>query len=123
MADKEMIVVDLGKGKADPAPSSQMDRLLEVLLAERAEKALETADQKMRRKLAQEQDIAMIKEQEAMKAARQAACTHVKENGKTAMAGQIHNDGLVHLFCQRCFWEQKPFAPTHEHLTNGLQIA
>ena len=71
------------------------------------------------------QMVAMIQQAEALKLARQAQCGsygHKKENGRTAISGQVHNDGLFHALCQRCNKEFDPVRPDSDHMPSGVSV-
>lgn len=67
-----------------------------------------------------EDNLAMEQMKIAQIQATQAACSHTKENGRTAINGQVHNDGLYHPFCQRCFKTFTPVLPRGENIQNAV---
>lgn len=89
------------------------------------EEAEKLADAKVRAARARAERIADIEAEAAGKAAGQAACEsngHKKENGRSAIGGQIHNDGLFHPFCIRCFKEFTPTKPHSDMISGGVQM-
>lgn len=52
--------------------------------------------------IARKAGIDSIRMKMASDAARQNACNHVKENGRTHLAGQKDHSGVINLICQQC---------------------
>lgn len=84
------------------------------------ETAEKLAKEKARR--AQEQknmiELAMLEEEQKLQ--REANCNHRKENGRSAVVGQIHSDGYYHGVCQHCFKTFTPVKPTTEQMMMGV---
>ena len=111
--------------RAAPAPAVQSDRLsqlLELLLAEKAEEVQKRSDEKIRKEQARQDMVKTAREYEALVQASQDNCSHTKENGRTAISGQVHNDRKFHPFCQRCFKAFTPVDPTPEQMPRGMQM-
>jgi hypothetical protein len=97
---------------------SEMQELeLELKKLELIEKKRAFADREERElqaKLGRESGIEATRAQMKNQAAKEAGCAHLKENGRSHLAGQRDNNGVVHLICQGC---QKHFignqVPTH----------
>mgnify|MGYP001574483719 CR=1 FL=1 len=85
------------------------------------EEAAKKAAEKAHAAESRRQMVQMAKDYEAQIAQRQMDCRHVKENGRSAVVGQVHSDGLVHPLCQRCQKAFTPRKPTHEEMPTGLQ--
>ncbi len=65
--------------------------------------------------------LLIAREQEVQKLQREAACSHTKENGRSAVCGQqIHNDGYVHPFCQRCFKTFPKYRPQQDQMPTSI---
>lgn len=87
------------------------------------EEAAKIEDDKLRKARARAERIAMIEaEAEGIRLHQQncGARNHTKDNGRTAIGGQIHNDGLYHPFCQRCNLWFTPVKPTADMLSGGV---
>lgn len=101
----------------DPA---QMAMLVELMLKREA-KTLKTEDETAKRREQLKADyLQSAREQMVVKQARESNCEargHKKENGSSAISGQIHNDGLFHPLCLRCFKELKPYRPSVEQMS------
>lgn len=113
------------KTAAPPAAPSgdALSQLVQLMLAKEAKTIQKEQDDDARREEARQDMLRIAKEQEAQKLARQANCRHVKENGRSAINGQVHNDGLYHPICHHCFKEFTPVPPTGEKLQRGIQVA
>lgn len=103
----------LKAGSASPvdAESSSTDKLVELMLRKEG-RAIEEEELKLKRALeSREQMLQIEREHIRQMDVMQTACTHTKPNGVTAIcASQVHNDGMVHPFCQRCFKTWPPRA-------------
>lgn len=84
----------------------------------------ETLDKKEaeRKKLEQDrkQMIQLAELELRTKRARQSNCNHKKEDGRTALAGQVHSDGKIHPICLHCHIELTPQDPPRELLAQGI---
>lgn len=107
------------------------ESLQEVLskAIEAAVKAAKEPDEATKARIAKEaeeaekrqaQMIELAKAEEESRKVKWANCSHKKENGKPCVGGQIHSDGLVHLFCLRCQYPFPPFKPTQDMLATGI---
>lgn len=132
------------KAKAEPAPTITKEQILAILREEagataapvvqgdaelkqlvqlmlnKEAKTLQKEEADAARKAAAREDmIRVVTETEAQKKAIQDACernNHSKENGRSAISGQVHNDGKFHPLCQRCMKEFPPRSPQREEL-------
>lgn len=112
----------VGSTATPAANGDTLAQLVQLMLAKEG-KTLRKEEEDMARLEAGKQDmIRIVMESEALKLANQAACGHVKDNGRTAINGQVHNDGKFHPFCQRCFKEFPAYTPSGEQISNGVQI-
>ena len=119
--------------EAAPAPATspntnQFEQLIQLML-NRESRSLKKEDADEKRRLQSREDmVRTAKEQEAMTANIQANCgweygrpgSHTKENGRTAVNGQVHNDGLYHPICFRCFKAFPAVRPNPEQLRSGV---
>jgi hypothetical protein len=78
--------------------------------------------QKMIRERKAQLMILLAKDEEKGKRNRRDRCSHTKPNGKIAIGGQIHADGLVHPLCVKCQTEFQPFKPTAEMMRSGVSL-
>ncbi len=78
--------------------------------------------QKMIRERKKQLMILLAKAEEKGKRVRRERCSHTKPNGKVAIGGQIHADGLVHPLCVKCQTEFQPFKPTAEMMRSGVSL-
>jgi len=82
---------------------SSTDELVKIMLRREAETIQKEEVNRQRIATAREDMLRIGREQELVKAHREASCGHTKPNGVSAIcASQIHNDGYLHPFCQRC---------------------
>lgn len=89
---------------------------------EELEKKAKEAEDKERRRLAA---VQMAETSEKSKKAIQAACGangHKKENGTSAVSGQVHGDGMVHPVCLKCAMEFVPFKATTQMIMQGANL-
>jgi hypothetical protein len=94
--------------------------------AVKAAKAPSEAEQKKldeqaaieKRRLAESIELANIEIENREKA--WASCSHRKPNGVPSRGGQIHSDGLLHIFCLICQFPFPPTKPLPENMANGL---
>lgn len=122
----------------DPAPpkpvgtdqSSELQELIR-LMASRERRAMQKEEDDIRRKDQAREDMRVAaQEQERMTALRQQYCgyehgapgSHTKENGRSAINGQIHNDGMFHPICFRCFKRFPPRRPTADQMPTGVTV-
>ena len=110
------------------AETTTLERLVQLML-NRESRTLQKEDADEKRKQQSRQDmVKMAKEQEALTSNIQANCgweygrvgSHTKENGRSAINGQVHNDGLYHPICFRCFKAFPPVKPSAEQLRSGV---
>lgn len=69
--------------------------------------------------------IQMVADANALRKHNQALCEshgHKKENGRSAISGQIHNDGLFHGLCIRCHKEFPGVRPTPDQMPTGVSV-
>lgn len=104
------------------ANTDTLAQLVQLMLTKEGKQLRKEEEEAVRREAARQDMIRITREHEEMVARNQANCGHVKENGRSAINGQIHNDGLKHLFCQRCFKMFPPTRPNQEEMSNGLQM-
>ncbi len=64
---------------------------------------LEYAEKQDEKRKAYEESLKAVQIEMAEKQAKQDGCSHSKENGRTAYAGQKTGDGRLVLVCQFCF--------------------
>ncbi len=110
------------------AEQNTLEKLVQLMLNREA-KALVKDEADEARKLQGRKDmVRMAQEQEAMKSNIQSNCgweygrpgSHTKENGRSAINGQIHNDGLYHPICFRCFKAFPPEKPNAQQVRSGV---
>lgn len=102
-------------GAEDP-----MAALVSIMLQKEAKQAQKELSQEQRAEQSRQQMLEIEMQAIAMRKANQDACSHTKENGRTAINGQVHNDGLYHPFCQRCFKTFTPVVPRGENIQNAV---
>lgn len=121
-------VAESAIGATSDPRADTLERLVELMLA-REKKTLEKdASDEARKTAAREDMVRVAQEQEALTANMQANCgweygrpgSHTKENGKTAINGQVHNDGLYHPICFRCFKAFPPIPPRGEQVSRAV---
>lgn len=118
---KDEMIAFLREQAPQVAANTPLEQLVQLMLNKEA-KVIQKENEEAKRKEAARQDmIRMTAEQEAVRIAAQNACGHVKENGRTAIVGQVHNDGLYHPFCQRCMKTFPPRRPNQEQLSRAVQ--
>ena len=111
-----------------PPSSDTLEQLVRLMLAKQEKDVRKENDDDRRRAIAREDMLKVAKEQEQIIAIRQAQCgaeygrpgSHTKENGRSAINGQVHNDGLYHPVCFRCFKEFTPQRPGHEQISTSV---
>ena len=104
----------LRSGEVTPAgaQSKGVDALVELMLRKESRAIQEEELERQRLLESREQMLKVEMERIRQDEARQAVCGHTKENGRTAICNQqVHNDGMVHPFCQRCFKTWPPHVP------------
>lgn len=79
-------------------------KLLQLRRAMRDEQLLAEQEDSIRK--SRDAGIETIKMQMRQAEQNQASCGHLKENGRSNLAGQKDHSGILHLLCQRC---QKTF--------------
>ena len=84
------------------------------------ETAAKQAIEKARLIEARNNRIAQARLEAEQKAKIEANCSHTKENGRTAFAGQIHSDGLVHPVCLHCQKLGTPYRPQQETIVQSV---
>lgn len=120
---------ELMKQMQAPSASGQtftMDQVLAVVkefASELKKPSLEEqekqeADRKRRLMIAQERVI-IAKEFTEQQERIQSSCPHVKENGRTAIQGQVHSDGMWHGFCFKCGFAAKPIPVPQSSMAGG----
>ena len=57
--------------------------------------------------------IDSVRQKMAGEKQKQASCSHLKENGRTHLAGQKDHSGIIHLICQNCqkHWKGNEIPP------------
>lgn len=90
---------------------AQARTLVEELRKPDPETAAKQEAERKRLREAREHAVQVAIAEEQSKKAKQDACGHVKENGKSTVSGQKHSDGLVHPVCLRCQKEFTPYRP------------
>ncbi len=108
-----------------PPDAVQMAELIQLLLRKEVA-GLHKEEETAAKILQAREDMRRVESEKiAIEKQRQDDCErytgHKKENGRSAISGQQHNDGLIHPFCQRCFKQMTPYAPGKEQISNGLQ--
>lgn len=86
-----------------PTGDEDLDRRLKLLTLaklERDEQVIQDRLSSMRE--ARKQNAAQLRQRKEIQERNQAACPHLKENGKTNLAGQRDSAGNVLLVCQTC---------------------
>ena len=112
LADMQAQIEELRGLKTVTQSGISLDQLMFLI------QELKKPDEETQRKLADEKarreqerknmiELAMLEEQKRLE--REANCNHKKDNGRTAVVGQVHSDGFYHGICQHC---QKAFTPT-----------
>ena len=89
---------------------------------EELEKKAKEAEDRERRRLAA---VQMAETSEKSKKAIQAACGangHRKENGTSAVSGQVHGDGMIHPVCLKCAMEFVPIKATTAQMMQGANL-
>ena len=110
-----------------PASSNnpEMEALIQLMLRKET-RGLEKEEQDRARMLAnREQNLNIERGRIELQRQREEACErtgHVKENGRTAVNGQVHNDGMYHPVCFHCFKEFPPVRPGHDQIETGIQV-
>ena len=110
-----------------PASSSnpEMEALIQLMLRKET-RGLEKEEEDRARMLAnREQNLNIERSRIELQRQREEACErtgHVKENGRTAVNGQVHNDGMYHPVCFHCFKEFPPVRPGHDQIETGIQV-
>lgn len=104
--------------------AEQMMSFITTVVTELRKPDPETAErmalEKMKKKEAREVRIREIEAEQNARKARQEACTHKTEKGRSVISGQVHADGLHHPICQRCGREFQPRPPIGELGTTAL---
>lgn len=107
--------------------SADSKQVMAELMTTMVQKLREPTEEELRLRQKEQDELekrkairrAEVQAEYTAKAAREAACSHKKENGKPSVSGQIMTgDGLYHPICQRCGKQFTPFAPTPDVL-NG----
>ena len=101
--------------------STSTEELVKIMLRREA-KTIEKEEATLARIQASREDMLRVgREQEMQKQFREDHCSHTKENGRTAICNQqIHNDGYVHPFCQRCFKTFSKYRPQHDQMPTSV---
>ena len=110
------------RAAAETPSGSEFAELIRLLTSDKLKQLEKEAREEKRRKQTQSEDLVIAREQEAQRLAQQAACGHVKENGRSTRVGQVHNDGLFHSFCQRCGHPWPAVRPTGDQLPSGVMV-
>ena len=118
---KSQLAISLKPEPAKPQ-DEQMAELLKLMLGKESRGLAKEQADEARKQVSREQMLAIEMEAVRQVQARQAACGHVKENGRSAIGGQVHNDRLFHPVCFRCFKEFTPYQPSGENIQNGMQV-
>lgn len=114
-----------------PAPSGVMTMEQVMLMIQ----ALREPDDETKRKRQEERLLQARREAEALqlakdemeqKAFRHSHCgtghgPHTKDNGRSAIQGQIHSDGMFHGICVRCGYQPTPVQPAVGTIVGGIQ--
>ena len=140
MEEPKKFVVFEDPGRATPLPiiltqqaqaeksteQTTLEQLVALMLRKESKTLAKEEDTEARRIQARDDMRRSVQEAKAQEQQRQMLCErntgHRKENGNTALAGQQHNDGLIHLFCLRCGKAMTPYVPSKEQFTNGVQL-
>ena len=101
------------------AQAAQTDKLVEELGRPARDAAQKEHDRllKRARQGAYEAKVTM-----ESRAAMQAACPHIKDDGTAAFGGQCNQDGYARLFCTRCMKEYPPVRASVDWMRNGIQL-
>jgi len=75
-------------------------KLIQLKRLEREEAAIE--EEIENQKKARQAGIDSVRQKMASEKQKQASCSHLKENGRTQLAGQKDHSGIIHLICQNC---------------------
>jgi len=75
-------------------------KLIQLQRLEREEALLAEADKALIQ--SRQAGIDSVKMKMANEAAKQRGCSHLKENGRTHLAGQKDHSGIINLICQGC---------------------
>ncbi len=105
------------------APVMTMEQVLAMIRELKApdpEEAEKKADQKKREAEARKQMLEVAQVEEQQKALRESNCDHKKQNGRTAIFGQAHSDGMYHPVCLHCFKEFTPVPLTRDQMQMGV---
>jgi hypothetical protein len=99
--------------------------LLEVVRAakepdELTKQKIEEEKANRERRARQAVELAKLEEEQQQK--RWAACSHTKPDGRRAIGGQVHSDGLIHPICLICNKQFTPVSPTPDQLVQGVQF-
>lgn len=118
-------LAELVAAKVGITSGNATDQLVQLMLADQAEKLREKEAEKTRKAMAREADLKAAQQLVAQKSAVQANCEltgHKKENGRSAIfQSQVHNDGMVHPFCSRCFKTFPARRPTQEQMSTSVE--
>lgn len=115
---------------AGEAQAGTLETLVQLMMARESKTMVKDAEDEARRLKSREDMVRVAREQEALKLNMQTNCgweygrpgSHTKENGNSAINGQVHNDGLYHPICFRCFKAFPPRRPTGEMMSRGVSI-
>lgn len=112
--DKLKAVIASGPAVA-PVANNSTDELVRLMLRKEGQ-AIQKEELEAKRLLeSREQMLKVEMERVHQDEIRQSACGHTKENGRSAIcASQVHNDGMVHPFCQHCFKTWEPRLPSRQ---------
>lgn len=75
-------------------------KLIQLQRLEREEAAIE--EEIENQKKSRQAGIDSVRQKMASEKQKQASCSHLKENGRTQLAGQKDHSGIIHLICQNC---------------------
>ncbi len=110
------------------AEQNTLERLVQLMLARESKMLIKDEADEARKLQSRKDMVKMAQEQIAMKKNIQDNCgweygrpgSHTKENGRSAINGQIHNDGKYHPICMRCFKEFTPETPNAQQMRSGV---
>lgn len=110
--------------------ADQLQQLLEKVV-EAAVKAAREPDELTKQKMVEDKErrerlmkeaVELAKAEDEAKRLRWKSCSHRKPDGRAAIGGQIHSDGLIHPICLICQFPFPAIKPTPDQIVQGVQF-
>ena len=102
--------------------NGQLAQLVQLMLQKEAKTLNKESAEAVLREQARQDMLRITMEHVALVKRNQAACGHVKDNGRSTIGGQVHNDGMYHPLCLRCFKAFPPRRPQHEEIDTAVMV-